>query len=383
MTKGMASGKGGARHLAKPYIDSGVLFSKLSLHKELVQNFGRYDTVSKNQAIDAAGLMQVLPLVRSLVELEGTCEIHTQPLRQALTKMVMEDPVVNNTKFKGEVWCNLRQERLTCVMAHFRRLKNDSEMRKCASRLTASEYLQLQDLVDKIREKTPCQKVDVVEPAVPAKRLKKEISDVSVDSEGYPKDLETPEKKTLPKGEKSSSCTLAKGDMLSHSTLAKGMVNKRRRLLRKRMGSRVLPMSSSLDAGLEHAFGFKEKRKGKKTKALAPGKAKALAKGKAKALAKGKSKALAKGKAKALAKGGSSSGSKPPWWRLRITRSLKPPRAYITGSKEVGAKKLPLIVEVSEKRSKKYNQVIDMIYRELQDNHLTKEEAIQLRDELC
>ena len=265
----MASGKGGARHLAKPYIDSGVLFSKLSLHKELVQNFGRYDTVSKNQAIDAAGLMQVLPLVRSLVELEGTCEIHTQPLRQALTKMVMEDPVVNNTKFKGEVWCNLRQERLTCVMAHFRRLKNDSEMRKCASRLTASEYLQLQDLVDKIREKTPCQKVDVVEPAVPAKRLKKEISDVSVDSEGYPKDLETPEKKTLPKGEKSSSCTLAKGDMLSHSTLAKGMVNKRRRLLRKRMGSRVLPMSSSLDAGLEHAFGFKEKRKGKKTKALA------------------------------------------------------------------------------------------------------------------
>ena len=70
-------------------------------------------------------------------------------------------------------------------------------------------------------------------------------------------------------------------------------------------------------------------------------------------------------------------------WRLRITRSLKPPRAYITGSKEVGAKKLPLIVEVSGKRSKKYNQVIDLIYNELQEKHLTKEEAIQLRDELC
>ena len=106
----------------------------------------------------------------------------------------------------------------------------------------------------------------MVEPAVPAKRLKKEISDVSVDSEGYPKDLETPEKKTLPKGEKSSSCTLAKGDMLSHSTLAKGMVNKRRRLLRKRMGSRVLPMSSSLDAGLEHAFGFKRKGRARRQK---------------------------------------------------------------------------------------------------------------------
>ena len=123
--------------------------------KELVQNFGRYDTVSKNQAVDAAGLMQVLPLIHSLVQLEPKCEIHTQPLRQALSKMVMDDPSVNNSKFQGAVWCNLRQERLTCVMAHFRRLKNDAEMRKCASRLTAAEYLQLQDVVDKIEVNIP------------------------------------------------------------------------------------------------------------------------------------------------------------------------------------------------------------------------------------
>ena len=225
--------------------------------------------------------------------------------------------------------------------------------------------------------------------------LKKEISDVSLDSEGYPKDLQTPQKNTLPKGEELSSPTLPKGDLLSKSSLAKGMAT-RRRLFRRKMGSRALSMSSALDAGLEHAFGFKKNSKKRKhSKALAKGKAKALAKGKAKALAKGKAKALAKGKAKALAKalakgkakalakGPTSSGSKPPWWRLRITRSLKPPRAYITGSKEVGAKKLPLIVEVSGKRSEKYSQVIDMIYKELQENHLTKEEAMQLRDEPC
>ena len=237
MTKGRASGKGGARHPPKPFIDSGVLFSKLSLHKELVQNFGRYDTVFKNLATDAARLMQVLPLIRSLVELESACEIHTQPLRQALSKMVMDDPSVNNSKFQRAVWCNLRQERLTCVMAHFRRLKNDAE--------TAWEYLQLRDVVDKIKEK---------EAGLPVKRLKKEISDVSMDSQGYPKDLETPEKETLPKGGKSSSSTQAIGDVLSNSTLTKGMVSKRKRLLKKRMGSRVLPMSSSLDAGLEQAF---------------------------------------------------------------------------------------------------------------------------------
>ena len=377
----MATGKGGARHLPKPFVDSGVLYQTLSQHKELVQNFGRYDTVSTNQGIDAAGLMQVLPLMHSLLKVEPTCEIHTQPLRQALMKMVMDDPSVNNSKFQGAIWCNLRQERLTCVMNHFRRLKNHAEMRKCASRLTAAEFLQLQNVVEKIREKTPGQKVE--EPALPVRSLKKEMSDVSLDSEGYPKDLKTPEKSTLPKGEELSSPTLPKGDLLNKSTLAKGNAT-RRRLFRRKMGSRVLSMSSALDAGLEHAFGFKKKSKKRKhSKALAKGKAKALAKGKAKALAKGKAKALAKGKAKALAKGATSSGSKPPWWRLRITRSLKPPRAYITGSKEVGAKKLPLIVEVTGKRSEKYNQVINMIYKELQENHLTKEEAIQLRDELC
>ena len=361
----MATGKGGARHLPKPFVDSGVLYQTLSQHKELVQNFGRYDTVSTNQGIDAAGLMQVLPLMHSLLKVEPTCEIHTQPLRQALMKMVMDDPSVNNSKFQGAIWCNLRQERLTCVMNHFRRLKNHAEMRKCASRLTAAEFLQLQNVVEKIREKTPGQKVE--EPALPVRSLKKEMSDVSLDSEGYPKDLKTPEKSTLPKGEELSSPTLPKGDLLNKSTLAKGMAT-RRKLFRRKMGSRVLSMSSALDAGLEHAFGFKKKSKKRKH---------------SKALAKGKAKALAKGKAKALAKGATSSGSKPPWWRLRITRSLKPPRAYITGSKEVGAKKLPLIVEVTGKRSEKYNQVIDMIYKELQENHLTKEEAIQLRDELC
>ena len=103
----MATGKGGARHVPKPFIDSGVLYETLSLHKELVQNFGRYDT-SKNQAIDAAGLLQVLPLIHSLVKVESTCEIHTQPLRQALLKMVMDDPSVNNSKFQGAIWCNLR-----------------------------------------------------------------------------------------------------------------------------------------------------------------------------------------------------------------------------------------------------------------------------------
>ena len=149
----MATGKGGARHLPKPFIDSGVLFQTLSQHKELVQNFGRYDTVSTNQGIDAAGLMQVLPLMHSLVKVEPTCEIHTQPLRQALMKMVMDDPSVNNSKFQGAMWCNLRQERFTCLMNHFRRLKNHVELRKCASRLTSAEFLQLQNVVDKITEK--------------------------------------------------------------------------------------------------------------------------------------------------------------------------------------------------------------------------------------
>ena len=59
------------------------------------------------------------------------------------------------------------------------------------------------------------------------------------------------------------------------------------------------------------------------------------------------------------------------------------PRAYLTGTKEEGSK-LQLIVEVTAKRCPAgYLEIIDQIWTSLEKDHLTKEEAVNLRENLC
>ena len=57
-------------------------------------------------------------------------------------------------------------------------------------------------------------------------------------------------------------------------------------------------------------------------------------------------------------------------------------RAYLTGS-TVSLGKLRLIVEVSEKRCPQFEKVIDKIKDALEREHLTKQEALDLRAPLC
>ena len=58
------------------------------------------------------------------------------------------------------------------------------------------------------------------------------------------------------------------------------------------------------------------------------------------------------------------------------------PRAYLCGCKSKGGKPKH-IVEVTEKMSKQYVKVIDMIKTALEKDGTTKEEARKMRAELC
>ena len=60
----------------------------------------------------------------------------------------------------------------------------------------------------------------------------------------------------------------------------------------------------------------------------------------------------------------------------------KPPRAYLCGCKSKGDKP-KLIVEVSEKMSRQYVKIIDMIKTALEKDGISKEEARKMRSELC
>ena len=198
----LVAGKGGARHFSKPRVDADILFKILSNHSDLLSDLGPYENVSRTQACNPSGLLHVLGLVRALVQAEKSCEIHQSNLRAALTRAYQQDPALNKTKFNGGVWVGMKVERLGVILFHMRRLKNaEADLRTCAARLTSAELIQLQDVLGLIDKKSACPPAldtadkTLAERDAQAKRLKKEVSDVSVDAEGFPTCWLTPKEK--------------------------------------------------------------------------------------------------------------------------------------------------------------------------------------------
>ena len=127
-------------------------------------------------------------------------------------------PEVNKTKWNGSTWSNLKQDRLATIFSHIKKLARDQDqMRLCASKLNASSFLQLQELVKMVKlpeeeghqplkkgEETPLQK---------GESLKKDEDAASLDSSGIPNMFLTPEKQEE-KHPKASSASHAKSFMM-------------------------------------------------------------------------------------------------------------------------------------------------------------------------
>ena len=407
------STKGGARHTTKPQVDTGLLYKAMSSHRQLLANMGLYESISKTQACNPKALVKVMPLIKGLVELEATGEIHGQNLRQAIFQLLMEDPSLNESKWAGGTWVSLRVERLNVVLFHMRRLRLSGDLRACASKLTTAEFLQVQDVVELMEKKPDLQDVLPLvqreeasplaerekrkEPDKAAKKLKVSTSDVSVDSHGLPNMFGTPDpsaaaspasSKPLPKGEPHEENSLPKGSEPSESnslpkgkesTLAKPIAQPS--FLRRRLGQQATKTDQAKEQNLRKELGFVAAMK-RPAKKMAKAKNKAKIK---KPLPKGHGSTPtdpAKSK-KPLPKGHGSTPTYPrkEWTKLRVTKSSKEPlRAYITGTTETGGKgKLSLIVETTHKNHPKYLEILEHIKEKLEKDHLTKVEAVGLR----
>lgn len=108
----------------------------------------------------------------------------------------------------------MKMERVGVILFHIRRLAG-SDPKQAAARPNGAEYLQLQQGVDMINKKEkPCAALVVREendsPA-PPRKLRKEVSDVSVNTSGAPNCFGTPAQSLLAKREpERSSLPLAK-----------------------------------------------------------------------------------------------------------------------------------------------------------------------------
>ena len=292
-----------------------------------------------------------------------------------MLSMLTSMPEVNKTKWNGSTWSNLKQDRLATIFSHIKKLARDQDqMRLCASKLNASSFLQLQELVKMVKlpeeeghqplkkgEETPLQK---------GESLKKDEDAVSLDSSGIPKMFLTPEKQEE-KHPKASSASHAKSFMMRRE----GSLQKEKgtHALQKALGygSKPCKRPASLETKVEGTLA--------KGKSQPQGVTKSLGKGK-KALEKGK-KALEKGK-KTLEKGhqGMKDG---PWYNVRKTNAKKPKRTYLTGCLQEGqGTRRILIVEVPATWSSQHEYLCGEIMKSLQKDKIGKEEALQMRQVL-
>ena len=108
--------KGGPQHKAKPWVEVGLLYQCLEKHKELVADLGAYEHIGRSNAPDPKSLLANMPLWKALVRLEPTCTVHAQPLRQSLLSLIAAHPNINTSSHSGQVWCNLKLQRLTVLL---------------------------------------------------------------------------------------------------------------------------------------------------------------------------------------------------------------------------------------------------------------------------
>lgn len=383
------SGRGGARHFSKPLIDQGLLYKVLCDHEDLVMDMKGYEQLSRNSAVNPKAMHQMLPLINALVDIEGSAEIHPQGVRSALLHLITEKPELNTSKYNGAVFVNLRAERLGVLLHHVRKLARNKPTPSVVSALTAQEFQELTETLKKVQ----------LRQTLPLKKGGSQAAQAGECSKGsLKKDWQPLKKGKALKATASSKGTLKK--VKQGSPLKKGVVwGDGQPMVAVSPNSRKLKSTAS-DVSVDSA-GFpkmlaspkaspprlwKQKRPGSKHQAeptrhedlkAALGVLKKPAAALKKAVAKEGSLKKVPAKKVSLKK-----ETRKPWVKLSKTTAKKPPRCYLTGSHSNEQKKF-LIVEVAKTRSLQYSWVVDRIKESLEKDHLTKEEALQMREDLC
>ena len=412
--------KGGARHFIKPYIDPDIVFSIVSKNQDILCHMGPYEVVSRNNAPDPKGILHCSMFVMDFLDASESGEVHQSSLKKGLNTLLVQQPDVNTTKYSGNVWINLRIERLNCLMYHVRRLAQGTKLHQAAAKLTKNEFKQLQEILQVVKQREAADAAEVEKGTLPLmdiaekkRSLKKGNSDtshVSMDASGFPRMFASPSSSSKPlkkassplgKGEDPLKKPLKKGKTFPNKPLKKPLTSPKKPLkkgktspnkslkkgntspnksLKKETTSPKKPLGKGLARNsrmrresLQKAGGSLEKGpKESLTSDLGYKSGSGLKRPAGQALKKA-TKSLKKEPAGAMTK----------WFKIKKTVANKPkPRAYLTGSLEEGGK-FHLIVEVTHQRSPHYLKVIDTIQEKLEVEHITKEAALALRESLC
>ena len=348
----MSKNKGGARHFAKPAIDPGVLLKILRNHTDNIKDLGPYETISKTGAVNPKGLLECRSFLQDIIEVVPTCEIAPQVLRTSLMNLLSHNVSLNATRFNGLTWANIKAERITVLMAHCRKVAREkNQQRLCMAKLTSHEYLQLQTLISDVAIKDE-------DSLGKGKNLKRRTSDAPLDSDGFPKLLQSPEMEKKRKALTKRAMTKKPSPKGCGGGLAPAVLGPWKNGRRKKQA----------EPSLNRAWTCK----GKWAMEVCP--KRSLLQNRASQ--RQRQRGILK---KPLEKGRPTGTEK--FCFLRITHAQNPKRTYLTGCHK-GTTQRRLIVEVPEKWAQNHQKVVEEIKREMESKGLTKPEAVALRAKL-
>lgn len=119
--------RGGPRRVSRGSQDTGILVDALGAHAQIVINLGGYENISVTHQPDGKALVKLVPLINKLLAISPSGELSVAALKRALGQMVFQEPSLNASIYNNQLWASLRQERITCVMNHVRRLAREDD----------------------------------------------------------------------------------------------------------------------------------------------------------------------------------------------------------------------------------------------------------------
>ena len=205
------SGRGGPRRVSVDEVDTGLVVECFGRHMELLSSLGSYESKSRTDQPDGKGLLFLGSFVKDVIKISPSCELSIPSIRKACERLVFQEPHINKSVYNNNLWASLRQERITCVLNHARKLKREPDrMRQVSGHLARQELIDLKSMIEKIQLSAgdvpedgadsdletlycPSNCMQGAE-ASSCRRLRANASDVSVDADGFPKMLsaETP-----------------------------------------------------------------------------------------------------------------------------------------------------------------------------------------------
>ena len=128
-------------------VDQGLLDSVFKNNKCWV-NLGAYETVSKSQAANGDELANHFALLQSLLHLQPKGELLLTQVRSAMLKVLTDNPKLNSSDMKNLLWAGGRYERVSTMLHHLRRAKNNEDkLRQLIGKASAPSAAKVKELL--------------------------------------------------------------------------------------------------------------------------------------------------------------------------------------------------------------------------------------------